>query len=152
MPLTRDENPSRDIGELFGLLEGTSKDIKSICASLGLQSEHLSSLDRNMVILKATFDGRVELCDKHFAQVDERLQRDYDRLNDIEKKELRETGVKEWQNNTRTKTKFWLWVMGSLLGLILAVNQIWGIAQKVEISVVPPAAVMSAPANPGGNK
>lgn len=119
------------IGELKGLMKATSNDIKLLNEKQDGQSESIKTITTAIAIMTNNCSNNIHNCTSKFSDINNKLARDYDRLNVIEKDRTAAAGVADYKNKTKSKITWFLVTLSTIVGLLISANQLMNISSKI---------------------
>lgn len=122
------------LGKLSGLVEASREDIKTLVDKYDEQSRSIQSLSTCIQVVKTENDNRAVNIDKDLKEVNIKLSRDYITLNELKERALVANGVEAYKGKKRDWWQWVLGVIGAFVGILISINQLVGIGQKVKFS------------------
>jgi hypothetical protein len=99
------------------------------------QTEKIGDVQTSVAVLSSKFEAQTKKTEEKLEDVDDRFTRDYKRINDLEKNIAIESEIKkhekEQTTESRNRGRYFLYVVSAIIGIMLAVNSLWGIIDKV---------------------
>lgn len=115
------------LGELSGLMIATREDVKQVSNT---QKEHGSSIQTLTTSIQVLTSMDVQT--KHeLGQVNEKLTRDYERINVLEKDKNVANGIESYKEGRWNWWQRALGVIGAFLGILIAMNQLASLKDKM---------------------
>ena len=119
------------IGELKGLMKTASNDIKILNDKQDNQNESIKTITTALVVMTNNCSNNIHNCTTKFSDINNKLSRDYDRLNIIEKDRTAAAGVADYKSKTKSKITWFLATLSTIVGLLIGANQLMSIADKI---------------------
>lgn len=124
------------LGELSGLMIATREDVKEVSLTQKEHGTSIQTLAGSIQVITNGISTMDTLTKRELGQVNDKLSRDYERINILEKDKNIANGIDAY------KDKKWNWwqrtlgVMGTILGILIAANQLLSFGQKLTASKV----------------
>lgn len=115
------------LGELSGLMIATREDVKQVSNT---QKEHGSSIQTLTASIQVLTSMDVQT-KRELGQVNEKLSRDYERINILEKDKNVANGIASYKEGRWNWWQRTLGVVGAVLGILIAANQLSSLKAKV---------------------
>jgi len=122
------------LGKLSGLVEASRDDIKTLVGKHDEQVRNIQNLATCIQVIQTSHDTRVVSCAKDFKEINDKLGSDYEIINELKTKAIINDGVEKYKGKKREWWQYTLGVIGAIIGILIGVNQIIGIFQKIEVS------------------
>lgn len=144
--MSDDTRVLESLGKLSGLVEASREDIKTLVDKQEEHGKSLQTLATSVQVINTAYEARATACGKEFGEINRKLGRDYDTLNELKTKAKVENGVEEYKGKKREWWQWALGIAGAILGILIAINQLIGLEQKlISSKVSAPPAAYSAP-------
>ena len=121
------------LGEISGTLNIQTESLKVINTKLDVHNTRISDLTNDLNLFKTHTIG----CSKEFAQVNDKLQRDFKALNILTKEADELKTIASYKSNTVSRFKVFLGIVATIVGLLISINQLAGIKNKVSFKATP---------------
>ena len=122
------------LGKLSGLVEASREDIKTLVGKHDEQSKYIQSLATSVQVIQTSYEGRASTCAKEFKDINAKLGRDYDSINELKNKNVKEEGVEEYKGQKRNYLGWVLGIIGAIVGILIGINQLLGINQQLTVT------------------
>lgn len=119
------------IGELKGLMKAASNDIKILNDKQDNQNESIKTITTALAVMTNNCSNNIYNCTSKFGEINNKLARDYDRLNIIEKDRTAAAGVADYKSKTKSKITWFLVTLSTIVGLLISANQLMNISSKI---------------------
>lgn len=132
--MSEDGKILESLGKLSGLVEASREDIKTLVGKYDEQSRSIQNLTTCIQVVKTENDNRTANIDKDLREVNVKLGRDYIVLNNLKEKALVANGVEAYKGKKRDWWQWALGIVGAFVGILISINQLVSIGQKVKLS------------------
>ncbi len=112
-------------------IKHTRDDISAVRSEQKIHSDKLNNITQSISIIDSTVKNNKDEIDYKIGNHEERFGRDYQRLNDLEKRNSIANGVEAYKRESRGRIRYVLYVVGAILGLIITVNAVLGITKPL---------------------
>ena len=119
------------LGELSGLMKATRDDVKEVSENQKEQGSSIQILSTSIQLIQSGLQNMDHQYKREFGQVNEKLGRDYERINCLEKDKIVADGVDAYKGKKRESWQWIVGIVGALIGILIGVNQLIGISQKI---------------------
>jgi len=127
--ITAHGNFEQTLGAINEAIQTVKDNISNLFDEGRKQTGSMNNLKTDFEVMKSSVENRHEQYDKQFGEVNDKLGRDYKKLNDIEKEMVMGEGMKKQRNLIYQSVKYTIWVVATVLGILVAANSLLGIKQ-----------------------
>lgn len=121
------------LGEISGVLNTQTESLKVINTKLDIHNTRISDLTNDLNLFKTHTTG----CQREFVQINDKLSRDFKALNTLTKDADDLKAIAQFKDKTSSKFKVFLGIIATILGILISVNQLVGIKNKVSFRATP---------------
>lgn len=121
------------IGGIKVSVDVMTRDISSIKQKQDLQGEKLNELATSLELYK--LHGTA--CKKEFSDINRKLEKDFITLNRLDKEAESLKTIASYKTNAVSKFKVFLGIIATVVGLLISINQLAGIKNKVSFKATP---------------
>lgn len=120
----------QELGKLSGLMQATREDVKEVSNTQKEQGSSIQILTTSFQLLQEGY----KYTKNELGQVNEKLARDYERINVLEKDKTVSSGIDAYKDKKRIWWQWALGIVGAFIGILISINQLVSIGQKVKLS------------------
>jgi hypothetical protein len=117
----------QELGKLSGLMQATREDVKQVSNTQREQGESINTLTTSFNIMQECY----KYTNKELTQVNEKLSRDYERINVLEKDKTVNNGIDAYKEKKRIWWQWTLGIIGVMIGILISINQLVSIGHKI---------------------
>lgn len=133
------------LGELSGLMIATREDVKQVSNTQKDHGSSIQTLTSSIHLIQSCLDQT----SKEFIQVNDKLSRDYERINVLEKDKTVANGIESYKEGRWNWWQRTLGVVGAFIGVLIALNQLVSLKDKVaETKIKTTPSVYAVPLTP----
>jgi len=110
------------LGHLTGLVEANLNSTKDLVRTQEEQTKKLQTIELNTAVLKTTFDLQAVNCNKKFCDTDEKLNRDFKRLNELEKTTEKDDVIHEYKKSNREKIAWTVGIISTIIAILATLS------------------------------
>jgi hypothetical protein len=140
----------KSLGELTGLVKASSSAITTLSSKHDKLVEATQEIAVAVQVMQTGYNAKEVSCAKEFKDINDKLGRDYETINELKTKSIVNDGVDKYKDKKRDWWQWALGIVGAFIGILIGINQLIGIGQKIGYTKVRGTpAVYAAPLNAG---
>lgn len=121
----------KSLGELTGLVKASSAAITILSGKHDKLVETTQGIATAVQVMQSGYTAKEVSCAKEFRDINDKLGRDYETLNALKTKSIVNEGVDQYRDKKRVWWQWALGVIGAFICILIGVNQLIGITQKM---------------------
>jgi hypothetical protein len=122
---------TQSIGKLTGLIEASREDIRILNDKQYSQNTILEKTTTDIAVIQNNFATKSASDIKRFEELSDKAARDYNRINNLEKKQNVANGVETYKDKKRIYLQWALGIIGTIILILISLNQLVDLARKI---------------------
>lgn len=123
----------RAVGGIQSSVDNLTKEVGLIRQKQEEQSQRMNDLTTSFAVYKTHGNS----CQREFEQINRKLSSDYITLNRLDREADELKTIASYKSNTVSRFKVFLGIVATIVGLLISINQLAGIKNKVSFKATP---------------
>jgi TolA-binding protein len=133
------------LGELSGLMQATREDVHGISDTQKEHGTSIQTLASSLQVLQTSISNIDNQTKRELSQVNDKLGRDYERINVLEKDKNVANGIEDYKGKKRVWWQWALGIIGAGIGILISINQLVDLVRKVDTTKINSSSVYASP-------